>query len=432
MTGDLIRAMREVAVPIIAGIQGIAAGAGSVVALASDFRIVTTSARFAFLFTKVGLSGGDMGAAYLLPRVVGAGRATQLLMLGDTIDAETADRYGLVSELVPDDGLDAAVDRLARRLADGPTLAYAQTKALITRELDMSLPGAMELDAMTQALLMTTDDHAEFHAAFNERRPPRWTGTVTRDRAPAWSTGASPGDRGRRRRAARRRRAPGGPAGPRRRRAGGGGRDACRAALARPRRRDRPGADRRRPSPGSRASGGRSRCWSPTPAAAPPRRWSRPPTTDWARMLELNLTAPFRLIRRALPAHDRGRLGPDRRRRLGGGQARGGAGGRLHRGQARRPRPGPRRGGGAGAHRRDGQRRLPRLRRHPDDRRDGRRDRGAGPAAAEDDARAVLARRQPIGRLIDPAEVAEAVRFCLVNAAVTGQGINVDGGTVQS
>jgi enoyl-CoA hydratase/carnithine racemase len=173
MTGDL---MREVAVPIIAGIQGIAAGAGSVVALASDFRIVTTSARFAFLFTKVGLSGGDMGAAYLLPRVVGAGRATQLLMLGDTIDAATADRYGLVSELVPDDGLDAAVDRLARRLADGPTLAYAQTKALITRELDMSLSGAMELDAMTQALLMTTDDHAEFHAAFNERRPPNWTG----------------------------------------------------------------------------------------------------------------------------------------------------------------------------------------------------------------------------------------------------------------
>jgi enoyl-CoA hydratase/carnithine racemase len=177
MTGDLIRAMREVPVPVVAGIQGIAAGAGSVVALASDFRVVTTSARFAFLFTKVGLSGGDMGAAYLLPRVVGAGRATQLLMLGDTIDAATADRYGLVSELVPDDGLDAAVDRLARRLADGPTLAYAQTKALITRELDMSLAGAMELDAMTQALLMTTDDHAEFHAAFTERRPPRWSGT---------------------------------------------------------------------------------------------------------------------------------------------------------------------------------------------------------------------------------------------------------------
>jgi enoyl-CoA hydratase/carnithine racemase len=117
-----------------------------------------------------------MGAAYLLPRVVGAGRATELLMLGDTIDAETADRYGLVSQLVADAELDAAVAQLARRLADGPTLAYAQTKALITRELDMSLSGAMELDAMTQALLMTTDDHAEFHAAFTERRPPHWTG----------------------------------------------------------------------------------------------------------------------------------------------------------------------------------------------------------------------------------------------------------------
>jgi enoyl-CoA hydratase/carnithine racemase len=97
-------------------------------------------------------------------------------MLGDTIDADTADRYGLVSQLVDDDGLDDAVSALAARLAAGPTLAYAQTKALITRELDMPLGAAMELDAMTQALLMTTDDHAEFHAAFTERRPPNWTG----------------------------------------------------------------------------------------------------------------------------------------------------------------------------------------------------------------------------------------------------------------
>jgi enoyl-CoA hydratase/carnithine racemase len=176
MTGDLIRAMREVAIPIVSGIQGIAAGAGSVIALASDFRVVAESARFAFLFTRVGLSGGDMGAAYLLPRVVGLGRATQLLMLGDTIDATTAERYGLVSELVADDALDAAVAALAQRLASGPTLAFAQTKALLTRELDMPIAGAMELDAMTQALLMTTDDHAEFHAAFNARRPPQWTG----------------------------------------------------------------------------------------------------------------------------------------------------------------------------------------------------------------------------------------------------------------
>ncbi len=177
MTGDVIRAMREIPIPIIAGIQGIAAGAGAVLALAADFRVVSESGRFAFLFTRVGLSGGDMGAAYLLPRLVGVGRATQLLMFGDTIDAKTADRYGLVSELVSDDGLDEGVSRLATRLAAGPTLAYAQTKALLTREQDMSLSASMELDAMTQALLMTTHDHAEFHAAFNAKRPPEWTGT---------------------------------------------------------------------------------------------------------------------------------------------------------------------------------------------------------------------------------------------------------------
>jgi len=177
MTGEAIRAMRECPLPIVAGIQGIAAGAGAVIAAAADFRVCSRAARFAFLFTKVGLSGGDMGAAYLLPRLVGAGRATELLMLGDTIDAETADAYGLVSQLVDGDAeLDAAVATLARRLADGPTLAYASTKSLITRELDMPLGPALELDAMTQALLMTTDDHAEFHAAFTEKRPPHWKG----------------------------------------------------------------------------------------------------------------------------------------------------------------------------------------------------------------------------------------------------------------
>jgi len=176
MTGDVIRAMRECPVPIITSIHGIAAGAGAVIALAADFRVVSASGRFAFLFTKVGLSGGDMGAAYLLPRVVGLSRATQLLMLGDTIDAATADRYGLVSKLVADDEIDAEVGALAARLAAGPTLALAQTKSLLTRELDMPMSASMELDAMTQALLMTTRDHKEFHAAFNAKRPPEWQG----------------------------------------------------------------------------------------------------------------------------------------------------------------------------------------------------------------------------------------------------------------
>src|SRR5690348_16149498 len=154
MTGDVIRTMRECPIPIIAAVHGIAAGAGAVVALASDFRVVGASGRFAFLFPKVGLSGGDMGAAYLLPRFVGLGRATELLMLGDAIDSATADRYGLVSKLVADDELEAAVASLAQRIAAGPTLAYAQTKSLLTRELDMPISAAMELDAMTQALLM--------------------------------------------------------------------------------------------------------------------------------------------------------------------------------------------------------------------------------------------------------------------------------------
>jgi enoyl-CoA hydratase/carnithine racemase len=168
--------MRECPIPIITAVHGIAAGAGAVIALASDFRVVGTSGRFAFLFTKVGLSGGDMGAAYLLPRVIGLGRATDLLMLGGTIDAATADRYGLVSRLVSDEEIDDAVAGLARTLADGPSLALAQTKSLLTRELDMPMGPSMELDAMTQALLMTTRDHAEFHAAYNQKRPPHWEG----------------------------------------------------------------------------------------------------------------------------------------------------------------------------------------------------------------------------------------------------------------
>jgi enoyl-CoA hydratase/carnithine racemase len=176
MTGQVVRALRECPFPVVAAVHGVAAGAGAVLALAADFRVADPSARFAFLFTRVGLSGGDMGAAYLLPRVVGLGRATQLLMLGDTIDATTADRYGLVSQLVADEELDDAVAALAARLAGGPTLAYAQTKSLLTRELDMPLSASVELDAMTQALLMTTEDHAEFHAAFNARRPPEWRG----------------------------------------------------------------------------------------------------------------------------------------------------------------------------------------------------------------------------------------------------------------
>ena len=176
MSGEVIREMRDCPVPVIAAVHGMAAGAGAVIALAADFRVCTPAARFAFLFTKVGLSGGDMGAAYLLPRLVGLGHATRLLMLGDTVNAEEAARIGLVSSLVEKDAFDDEVSALARRLASGPVQAYGQTKALLTREQDMSLSAAIELEAVTQALLMKGEDYAEFHAAFNAGRPPQWKG----------------------------------------------------------------------------------------------------------------------------------------------------------------------------------------------------------------------------------------------------------------
>lgn len=176
MTGEVVRCLRECPAPVIAAVHGTAAGAGSVIALASDFRIASRAAKFAFLFTKVGLSGGDMGAAYLLPRLVGLGRATQLLMLGDSLPAEEAERWGLVSQLVDDGEVDDAATALAARLAGGPWQAYAQTKALLSREQDMSLSASLELEAVTQALLMKGEDYREFHAAFTGKRDPNWQG----------------------------------------------------------------------------------------------------------------------------------------------------------------------------------------------------------------------------------------------------------------
>ncbi|MFY4723687.1 enoyl-CoA hydratase family protein [Streptomyces sp. LaBMicrA B280] len=176
MTGQVVRAIRECPFPVIAAVHGVAAGAGAVLALASDFRVADPSARFAFLFTRVGLSGGDMGAAYLLPRVVGLGHATRLLMLGEPVRAPEAERIGLISELTEEGHADEAAGALARRLADGPALAHAQTKALLTAELDMPLAASVELDAATQALLMNGEDYREFHASFMEKRPPKWQG----------------------------------------------------------------------------------------------------------------------------------------------------------------------------------------------------------------------------------------------------------------
>jgi enoyl-CoA hydratase/carnithine racemase len=162
--------------PIIASVNGVAAGAGAVIALAADMRILARSASFSFLFTKVGLSGGDMGSAYLLPRIVGLGRASELLLLGERVSAEKAMAIGLANAVVEDSELSGRTIELAQTLAQGPALAYAATKILLSKQLDMNLGAALELDTMTQALLMKSADHAEFYAAFQEGREPRWSG----------------------------------------------------------------------------------------------------------------------------------------------------------------------------------------------------------------------------------------------------------------
>ena len=170
MTGAVVQHMRLLDKPIIAALNGITAGAGAALALASDLRIASEKARFAFLFTKVGLTGADMGAGYLLPRVVGMGRAFELLLLGDTIDVVAAERYGLVNRVVPHDELLPAARQWARRLADGPTFAISMTKRMLNHEPNMDLVSAIEAEAQAQALLLMGVDHRRFYEAFKARQ----------------------------------------------------------------------------------------------------------------------------------------------------------------------------------------------------------------------------------------------------------------------
>jgi enoyl-CoA hydratase/carnithine racemase len=176
MTGSVVQRMRECPQPIVASVNGVAAGAGAVIALAADIRVLARSARLAFLFTRVGLAGADMGAAYLLPRLVGLGRAAELLLLGDDVSSERAEELGLAYRVVDEEALADEALALARRLADGPALAHATTKLLLSREQDLDLAGSLELEAMAQALLMTSEDHREFYRAFREGRDPTWRG----------------------------------------------------------------------------------------------------------------------------------------------------------------------------------------------------------------------------------------------------------------
>ncbi|MGQ0553660.1 MAG: enoyl-CoA hydratase family protein [Planctomycetota bacterium] len=176
MTGELIGNMRRLEKPIVAAVNGVAAGAGAVIALAADLRVLSEQASLSFLFTKVGLTGADMGAGYLLPRVVGQGRAAELLLLGESIDARTAERYGLATRVVPPaDCLPAALD-LARRLARGPLAALASTKRLLEAEWRLDLDAALEAEAQAQAVHLRAPDHREYHAAFTAKRAPRFSG----------------------------------------------------------------------------------------------------------------------------------------------------------------------------------------------------------------------------------------------------------------
>jgi enoyl-CoA hydratase/carnithine racemase len=176
MSGAVVKAMRDSPLPIVAAVNGVAAGAGSVLALAADFRLLARSAKLSFLFTRVGLAGADMGAAYLLPRLIGLGRATELLVLGEEVSPDRALEIGLATNVVDDAELPQAATELAHRLADGPALAYSTTKTLLSRELDLNLGGAIEMEALAQALLMKSEDFGAFYAAWSEGRSPAWSG----------------------------------------------------------------------------------------------------------------------------------------------------------------------------------------------------------------------------------------------------------------
>jgi enoyl-CoA hydratase/carnithine racemase len=173
MTGALIANIRGLAKPVIAAINGVAAGAGAVIALAADFRIAVPNASLAFLFTKVGLAGADMGAAYLLPRVVGIARATELLMLGDKITADEAHRLGLLTRIVEPGALMDEARSLAARLASGPSFALGMTKTLLNHELDIDFAAAIEAEAQGQAICMQTPAFRAAYEAFKARQAGR-------------------------------------------------------------------------------------------------------------------------------------------------------------------------------------------------------------------------------------------------------------------
>jgi len=176
MTGDLVLAMRKCPQPIVAAVDGICAGAGAMVALASDLRYGTPAAKTAFLFVRVGLAGCDMGACTLLPRTIGQGRAAELLFTGRAMSAEEGAAWGFFNRVVPAADVLAEAQSLARSLADGPTFAHGMTKKLLHQEWAMDLDAAIEAEAQAQAICMRTQDFHRAYHAFAAKEKPRFEG----------------------------------------------------------------------------------------------------------------------------------------------------------------------------------------------------------------------------------------------------------------
>ena len=176
MTGDTVRAMRACPQPIVAALDGVVAGAGACLAMAADLRLGTARARVAFLFNRVGLSGADMGACALLPRIVGHGRAAELLYLGRTLGGEEAERWGFFNRLCEPDAVLAEAQGLARELAEGPSFAHAMTKRMLHKEWDMGLDEAIDAEAQAQAICMRTEDFARAYREFVAKQKPIFRG----------------------------------------------------------------------------------------------------------------------------------------------------------------------------------------------------------------------------------------------------------------
>ena len=176
MTGDVVKAIWACPQPVIAAIDGVCVGAGACLAIASDLRIGTPEAKTAFLFVRVGLAGCDMGACALLPRIIGHGRAAELLLTGRSMSAEEGERWGFFNRLCPRARLLQEAVELAAKLAAGPTFAHMMTKTMLNQEWSMSLEAAIEAEAQAQALCMQTEDFRRAYRAFVEKRPPEFAG----------------------------------------------------------------------------------------------------------------------------------------------------------------------------------------------------------------------------------------------------------------